>query len=348
LPRIAIDTLNSYMIMKDSTLEMARAQLLRMGERERIERQMVVERELLLVKTNQVIMDEIRKVLLLFEKEEINRAIEGTGNSRKVLQRLWYTALVLTSVGLFTMLVFVFLIWKDLARSAFYRKQLEKARVLAEHLLKVKEQFLANMSHEIRTPITSIIGFTERLSGTRLTKEQDDYLSYINSSSEHLLGLVDDLLDYSRIESGKFNLESIPFRPSELLSQAFETLRQKAEDKGLSMNLNTTIAESDAYVGDPLRIRQIVFNILNNSIKFTEHGSVSLSAEMQKTKENSVVLSIRVVDTGIGIALDKQKEIFEEFTQVDAGITRKYGGSGAGDRSAYIAYRFTENRFVLA
>lgn len=329
-PRLAIDTLNAYTSLKDSTLEMVKSQLLRMGEKERLERQMNVERELLLLKTNQGIMDEIRNVLLLFENEEINRAIEGAGHSRKVLQRLWYTALVLTSVGLFTMLVFVILIWKDLARSAFYRKQLEKARVLAERLLKVKEQFLANMSHEIRTPITSIIGFTERLSGTRLSKEQNDYLNYINSSSEHLLGLVDDLLDYSRIESGKFNLESIPFSPSELLQHAFETMSHKAEARGLTMHYTGSLSESVVLTGDPLRIRQIIYNLLNNSIKFTERGSVTLCAEAQSSGDKTWTLILSVEDTGIGIPVEKQQEIFEEFTQVDAGITRRYGGSGLG------------------
>jgi len=324
------DSINTFSAKRDSTLEMVKSQLIKMSEKDRIERQMNVERELLLLKTNQVIMDEIRNVLILFEKEEINRAITGAGHSREVLKRLWNTAMVLTSVGLLTMLIFVILIWKDLARSAFYRKQLEKARLLAEGLLKVKEQFLANMSHEIRTPITSIIGFTERLSETRLSIEQKDYLNYINTSSDHLLGLIDDLLDYSRIESGKFNLDSIPFSPSDLLSHAYETMRQKAESRGLVLRFESQLPELVALNGDPLRIRQIVYNLLNNSIKFTEKGSITLAAHLQMTSTKSALLTISVVDTGIGIPPDKQEEIFEEFTQVDAGITRKYGGSGLG------------------
>ena len=324
------DTIGVFTAKNDTTLEMVKSQLQRMGAKERLERQMNVERELLLLKTNQVIMDEIRKVLFLFEKEEISRAIEGAENSKVVLKRLWYTALALTSAGLFTMLVFVILIWKDLARSAFYRKQLEKARQLAEQLLKVKEQFLANMSHEIRTPITSIIGFTERLSVTRLSNEQSNYLNYINTSSEHLLGLVDDLLDYSRIESGKFNLESIPFAPADLLTHAFETLRHKGETKGLTMIFESNINKSLVLSGDPLRLRQIIYNLLNNSLKFTEKGSIILKATAESEGHNTTRLSFSVTDTGIGIPAEKQQEIFEEFTQVDAGITRKYGGSGLG------------------
>ncbi len=331
LPQINLlrDTLNALTSAGDTTIEMVKSQLHQMSEQERIYKQRIIDRDLLLLRTDQVIMDEIRNVFILFEKEEINRAVEESSHGREVFRRLWYTALVLAAVGLFTMLVFVILIWKDLARSNFYRRQLETARHLAEKLLKVKELFLANMSHEIRTPITSIIGFTERLSTTRLTKEQAAYLKYINSSSEHLLGLVDDLLDYSRIESGKLNLDSIGFIPSEMFQHAFETLRHKADLKGLQMNYRSEIPEDLTVSGDPLRIRQIVYNLLNNSIKFTESGSISLVVSSQKT-DDKVKLGFVVSDTGIGIPPEKQKEIFGEFTQVDESITRKYGGSGLG------------------
>ncbi|MHC1775055.1 MAG: ATP-binding protein [Lentimicrobium sp.] len=313
----------------DTTIEMIKSQLQQMGEQERIYRQRIIDRDLLLLRTDQVIMDEIRNAFLLFEKEEINRAIEESGHGREVFRRLWYTAIVLAAVGLITMIVFVILIWKDLARSNFYRRQLESARHLAEKLLKVKELFLANMSHEIRTPITSIIGFTERLETTKLTREQKNYLRYINSSSEHLLGLVDDLLDYSRIESGKFNLETTAFIPADLFYQSFETLRHRAENKGLEMIYTSTLEPGIAVLGDPLRIRQIVFNLLNNSIKFTEKGNVKLTTSAVVSNDR-MMLSFIVSDTGIGIPEEKQQEIFGEFTQVDVGITRKYGGSGLG------------------
>ncbi|MFH1121077.1 MAG: ATP-binding protein [Bacteroidota bacterium] len=323
------DTLGGITVIQDTTIEMVKSQLQKMGEKERLDKQMRIERDLLLMRTDQVIMDEIRNVLLLFEKEEINKALEDAGHGRDVFRRLWYTAVVLAAVGLITMIFFVILIWKDLARSNFYRRQLESAHHLAEKLLKVKELFLANMSHEIRTPITSIIGFTERLSTTELSINQGEYLRYINSSSEHLLGLVDDLLDYSRIESGKFSLETTAFHPTELFQQAFETLRHKAEWKGLKMNYKSGIEPGLAVLGDPLRIRQIVYNLLNNSIKFTEEGEVSLELT-SGISDDKMMLCFKVSDTGIGIPAEKQQEIFGEFTQVDEGITRKYGGSGLG------------------
>ncbi|KAF0200994.1 MAG: two-component system sensor histidine kinase/response regulator [Bacteroidetes bacterium] len=327
--KIQNDTLQTYTRLNDSAINLIRAQLLMMSEEERVERQLAIERELLLLRTDQYILDEIRNVLLLFEKEEINRAIAGAENSRAVLKKLWNTALIAAILGILTILIFTVLIWKDLARSNFYRKKLEEARALAEKLLKVKEMFLANMSHEIRTPITSIIGFSEQLSSTRLSNTQSKYLRYINSSSEHLLKLIDDLLDFSRIESGKLSLQERHFYPSNLIKDAFETMYPRARLKGLEARLIMEIDPEIKVSGDDLRIRQILFNLLNNSIKFTSAGKVTVKAQAE-TNGEIVTLFMEVADTGIGIQSEKQQEIFNEFTQVDAGITRKYGGSGLG------------------
>ena len=323
------DSLSIFALDRDTTIEMVKSQLQRMGEKERLVRQRSIERDLLLMRTDQVIMDEIRNVFLLFEKEEINRTIDDARHSRAVFKRLWNTAMTLAMLGLLTMIIFVILIWKDLARSNFYRRQLESARLLAEKLLKVKELFLANMSHEIRTPITSIIGFSEKLLTTKLSAEQENYLRYIDSSSEHLLGLVDDLLDYSRIESGTFNLDSVPFIPAYLFQHAFETLQFKAGLKGLEMHYASDLDTAQAVVGDPLRVRQIIYNLLNNSLKFTEQGAINLNVTSSLSGDKMRIDFI-VADTGIGIPEEKQEEIFNEFTQVDVGITRRYGGSGLG------------------
>ncbi|MFA6949083.1 MAG: ATP-binding protein [Lentimicrobiaceae bacterium] len=327
---VEYDTLLISKAVRDTTLGHVKSQLLKIEKREKISRQLAIEHEMMLIQADQDIMNEIRAVLLLFEKEEIARAIKGTENSRKVLDKLWITALVLAAIGLITALFFIVMIWKDLAKSAFYRKQLEQARSLAESLLKVKEQFLANMSHEIRTPLTSIIGFTERLSETKIDKEQASYLKYINSSSEHLLELINDLLDFTRINSGKLTLESKPFAPADLFEQAFDTLEPRAREKGLEMILQQNFPPY-LFAGDPLRLRQIIYNLLSNSIKFTQQGKIVLQIKAKESeKDNLVNIIIRVADTGIGIPEEKQKMIFEEFTQVDHSITRKYGGSGLG------------------
>lgn len=323
------DTTRTYIRIADTSIQKVRTQLQRMGQEEREDRQLAMERELVLLRTDQSILDEIRNVLLLYEKEEINGAIAGSEKANQVLNRLWEIALILALGSVLIMFVFILLIWQDLAKSAFYRRQLEHARLIAERLLKVKELFLANMSHEIRTPITSIIGFSERMAETPLSAEQEDYLDYITTSSDHLLGLVDDLLDYSRIESGKLNLEHVSFNPARVLRQSFETLRPRGEQKGLEMIYNYVGDDNQLVLGDPLRLRQIIYNLLNNSIKFTDAGHVSLKVEVVEN-EDEVELKVTVNDTGIGIPKEKQKLIFEEFTQVDDSITRRYGGSGLG------------------
>lgn len=323
------DTVLSYTKINDTSLSQIREQLKIMSRQEQVERQLSIERELMLLRTDQSILDEIKNALLLFETEEINRAIAGAEHSREILSKLWNTALIAAFTGLITMLIFLVLIWKDLARSNFYRKKLEEARKLAEKLLKVKEMFLANMSHEIRTPITSIIGFSEKLSGTRLNQTQGRYLNYINSSSDHLLRLIDDLLDFSRIESGKLGLDIRHFFPAMLIKEIFETMSPRAKLKGLKTKLQLEIDPNLKVTGDDLRIRQILLNLLNNSIKFTSNGSVTLTAKAE-ANNGKAELFISVSDTGIGIPKEKQEEIFNEFTQVDIGTTRKYGGSGLG------------------
>lgn len=330
IKKVRYDTLTTYKSVHDTTLLIAGAQFRKIQQRERLAREAIAEREMMLVQADQDIMNEIRAILLLFEKEEINKAINSTQNNRHVNEQFWKTALILAAAGLLTVIIFIIMIWKDLARSAFYRNQLEEARSLAESLLKVKEQFLANMSHEIRTPLTSIIGFTERLTETKVNNEQARYLKYINSSSEHLLELINDLLDFTRIDSGKFSLDNRSFNPEELFESAFETLSAKAKEKGLDIYLKQNLPDVN-FVGDPLRLRQIVLNLLSNSIKFTGQGKVMLQTKATLSTEGDTAnLMIRVADTGIGIPKEKQSLIFEEFSQVDPSITRRYGGSGLG------------------
>lgn len=327
---VRYDTILTYKAVRDTTLNQVRSQLKKMEAKENLARQQAIEREMMLIQADQDLMNEIRAILLLYEKEEVAKAIAATENSRSVLNSLWQTALVLALMGILTTIGFLVMIWKDLARSSYYRRQLEEARTLAESLLKVKEQFLANMSHEIRTPLTSIIGFSERLTETKVDREQSRYIKYIVSSSEHLLELINDLLDFTRIGTGRLTLESKSFDPAELFDEAYEALKPKADDKGLETILKQNIPHVN-LIGDPLRIRQIVINLLNNSIKFTEKGKVMLQTKVQLSADKKQAnIVIRVADTGIGIPAEKLDYIFEEFSQVDHSITRKYGGSGLG------------------
>lgn len=327
---IISDTSIAFTAFSDTNFKKVKKHFNHFEEQQTKQRELLAERELMLVQADQDIMNEIRAILLLFEKEEISKAIQSTEKGQEVLNRLWFMAFILATAGLLTVIAFIFLIWKDLARSNYYRKQLEEARILAESLLKVKEQFLANISHEIRTPLTSIIGFSERLTSTNIDNDQRKFIKYINSSSEHLLELINDLLDFSRINSGRIELESKIFNPALLFEQAFETLSSRAKSKDLQIIYRHDLPEMNA-IGDPLRLRQIFINLLSNSIKFTNEGSVTVQVKANfQQEQGTLLLQIRVADTGIGIPHDKLNLIFDEFTQVDPELTRKFGGSGLG------------------
>ncbi len=323
--KIQVDTL--AVARQDSSIWKIQKMMRRMEREQHQRTTKLLNRELALINTNNQLHTQLLAILHVIEAEEINvdkqNSQQATEVVRASISRMNGIMVVFFAVAAFL----AYLILIDIARSHQYRKQLIAAKEEAEHLGQVKQRFLANMSHEIRTPLQAIIGFAEQVHQQPQPKREA--LEAIYRSAEHLLQIVNEVLDYSRITSGKFTFEQQVFNMHQVIADIIQTMRVPAEQKSLALILKSTIPATLFVSGDAFRLRQVLYNLLGNAIKFTHTGSVVLQVDYI-AGQGKVDITFSVTDTGIGIPAPELERIFYLFEQADASVVRTHGGTGLG------------------
>lgn len=291
-------------------------------------RNKLINHELKLASASAIFIGELEQLLRQVQQEEIINLQASTESLSSVFNNAFNWVEIILCGFLILILILIFLIFSDISHSNKIKAQLIEAKEKAEHLEQVKHRFLANMSHEIRTPLQAIIGYSE------LVKDQDNpekqSLEAIHRSSEHLLQIVNEVLDYSRIISGKFVFEARNFDMREVVADVADIMEGQAEKKNVLFKLKCDIPGDCFYSGDPFRLKQILFNLLGNAIKFTDRGEVTFVVNSKNSGARKTDFTFEVKDTGIGMTEEELKRIFNTFEQAGQTIQRQFGGTGLG------------------
>jgi len=285
----------------------------------------------MLRESNNLITLKMNNILHGIEKEELDSSIFLLKAREHSISKIIWTIIVIAIIALFAVIFFTFTIWRNISKSRLYRKQLEEANQTTQKLLESREKLMLSITHDIKAPLSSVIGYIELLSNSRLTERQLHYLKNMQNSSEHSLSLINDILDFNRLNSGEVKLNVLLFNEKQLFEDIATGFLPLAQKKELRLNFEyRNDIDSETIAGDPIRIRQITNNLLSNAIKFTNEGEVNLHVQVLPKDTNLCLLQIEVSDTGVGISEEDQKRIFQEYARIDSGDQPAQEGFGLG------------------
>ena len=299
-------------------------------------RESLIQKENELIRNDLNISERLREIIASFDREITKNNNLEKQQRAKSMERTKEILKFAGILGGIVVLLFSYFILSDFFRAERFKKNLEESKNYAESLLKSREQLISTVSHDLKTPLNTISGYSELFENSTLSEKQKYYLAQITSSSHFISHLVDDLLDFSKLEAGKLPIESVPFSLENIIVEAGNAVKQQFPQKAVDLKFSISQEiKSKIFESDPLRIRQIINNLVGNAFKFTENGSVEIKVEELDTSTALSVpkiskIKISVIDTGIGISEEKQQLIFNEFTQAETEIAHKFGGSGLG------------------
>ncbi len=290
----------------------------------------LAQKEIQITQNDQELSQRLRSIIAAFEQDIMLSSYNESQAKQSALRRSMRWAGLAAILAFLIVGLFSFLINRDFWKIQTYQQKLEKEKRFSESLLRSREQLISTVSHDLRTPLNTITGYSELMENTALNSKQQDYIRNVKSASEYVDNLVNDLLDFSKLEAGKLNIENVPFVAAHLIQETAENLQALYKNKKLKLHLNLDESLQKTFLGDPFRIRQILTNLIGNAFKFTDDGHIKISASAKPKRGKSIVLKIDVSDTGIGIPKEKQRLIFKEFSQADENTDKKYGGHGLG------------------
>ena len=325
LPKQELDSLSKLPVSNDELTSNIERMLTKVIVRNNKMKYDLFRKEQQLQDENRVISDRLRVILSTLEKEILEKSYAKINRSRLAIDNTINTMAWIGAATFLLLVIFAWIIIRDLSINQRYRQQLEMLNHENENLLRSKTMLMATVTHDIQTPLGSVIGFADLLHSTDPNSRQKQYIENIRHSSQYIVKLVNDLVDFSRLENNKITIEKVSFNFRDLIENTCRPLEHNATVKHIELNWDIDDELDDNYISDPYRLRQVLTNLISNAIKFTQEGSVEVTAAIE-----GEFIVVSVIDTGIGIARQQQDHVFEEFTQAHAGIEKKFGGTGLG------------------